>query len=177
MTGWATPAGHHDHARAGRAVLVSATQRGAQAPPRIENAEWETPVSQWRSDRTVVGGRRATAAGRGQALRARGYNCVRVFERYVRVLELRAQGHSFRAIAERLRISPTQAWRDYWSLLVQTPDDRARRALAGDLLRARLLAEDDRLLTYAELSARFGVPVWRVGVLVREELAAVMRRL
>ena len=38
-------------------------------------------------------------------------------------------------------------------------------------------AEPKNLLTYAELSARFGVPVWRVGELVRDELAAVMRRL
>lgn len=81
-------------------------------------------MSQARTDRVVVGGWRATAGGRHEALRARGYVDVLVAYRQLRVLQLYRTGLTFREIAGRCGISKSQAHRDYWGLLMAKPGGR-----------------------------------------------------
>jgi hypothetical protein len=81
-------------------------------------------MSQYRTDRYVVGGRRATAGGRAQALNARygvGHEVHAVY-RATRVVELRSLELSFRAIGKRLGISKSQAHRDFWAVMYETRD-------------------------------------------------------
>ncbi|MBN1172713.1 MAG: hypothetical protein JXA67_11115 [Micromonosporaceae bacterium] len=112
-----------------------------------------------------MGGRRATAGGRAQALRARGYNQAAVAERQHSVLALRMHGLTYRAIAEHLGISPAQAHRDYWGLVRIWPDGWERIDLGNQLLDEHL---GPPRRTYRELAERHRLGRNRVGELIRE---------
>lgn len=136
-------------------------------------------MSQPRRDRPVVGGRRATAGGRAQALRARGYNEARAWLRAGRVFELHQEGRTFRAIAETLGISKSQAQRDHDSIWCRSAPNVHEEIVGDKLLRLRQLGrEQGERWTYPRLAKLAGICERQVGDLVRAaQKRAAMRDL
>lgn len=125
-------------------------------------------MSQYRRDRVVIGGQRATAGGRAASLKARGYNEIAARLRAERVLELRIQGHTWRAIAEIVGISDTQAQRDYDSIVCISPQQRQQAALEDAMFRRWFLGRKEKpRLTYPRLAEITGIPERTIGDLVR----------